>query len=61
MACCIVGSLLIISVVWCVRVFREKVLGQPPRRPEQWRLDLLTTTADSNASTSSGERAGATK
>jgi hypothetical protein len=61
MACCIVGSLLIISTVWCVRVFKEKVLGQPPSRPEEWRLDLLPADVGSDASTGSRERAGAMK
>jgi hypothetical protein len=61
MACCIVGSLLIISAVWCVRVFKEKVLGRPPSRPEEWRLDLLPADVASDASTGSRERAGAMK
>jgi hypothetical protein len=65
MACCIVGSLLIVSTVWCVRVFKEKVLGQPPSRPEEWRLDLLPAGSDaipgSDASPVSRELAGAVK
>lgn len=51
--CCVVGSALIIAIAWCVRAFKSRVLGQPPARPEAWRLDtaLPSTAARTSART----------
>lgn len=38
MACCVVGSLLMVAATGLVRAVREKLLRRQARSPEQWRL-----------------------
>jgi hypothetical protein len=38
MACCIVGSLLVMAVAGAGRWLRTRLLRRPPDRPEAWRL-----------------------
>jgi len=39
MACCVVGSLLMLGVAALGRGLRRHLLRQPPAAPEAWRLE----------------------
>jgi hypothetical protein len=38
MACCVIGSMLMVAVMAVTRWVKAKILKQPEARPEAWRL-----------------------
>lgn len=39
MACCVIGSMLMVAVMAVTRWVKTRILKQPEERPEAWRLN----------------------
>lgn len=39
MACCVIGSMLMVAVMGVSRWIKARILKQPEARPEAWRLN----------------------